>query len=45
MTVSHDEKTVVLPARELRGIRLRFLMLTSGPKEQVAETLTRLVSP
>ena len=45
MVESHDEKTISIGRRDLRGSRLRFLMLTSGPREQVAETLTRLVSP
>ncbi len=45
MTTSDDGKTVAIPKRALRGSRLRFLMLTSAPEEQIAETLTRLVSP
>lgn len=45
MATSDDGKTVVISKRELRGNRLRFLMLTPGPKEEVAETLTWLVSP
>jgi hypothetical protein len=45
MVSSHDEKTIVLPKKDLRGSRLRFLMLTSIPKEQIAKTLNDLVSP
>ena len=45
MNISHDENTVVLHKRDLRGSRLRFLMLTSTPREPVAEILTQLASP
>ncbi len=45
MTASRNEATVVLKMRDLRGSRLRCLMLTSTPREQVAATLTQLVSP
>jgi hypothetical protein len=45
MVTSNDGKTVSLPRRDLRGSRLRFLMLTSSPKEQVAKTLNDLVCP
>lgn len=45
MVAPHDEKTVVSPRKDLDGRKLRFLMLTSEPKEQVANTLTQLASP
>jgi hypothetical protein len=45
MAATHEEKTVSLPKRDLRGSRLRFLMMTSEPKEQVASILTQLASP
>ena len=45
MTASRDETTVVLRKRDLRGSRLRCLMLNSMPREQVAATLTQLVAP
>lgn len=45
MNTSHDEQTVALRKRDLRGSRMRFLMLTSTPREQVAEILTQLASP
>lgn len=45
MNTSHDEQTVALRKRDLRGSRLRFLMLTSTPREQLAATLTQLASP
>lgn len=45
MSTSVNETTVVFRKRDLRGSRLRFLTLTSMPREQVAETLTRLASP
>jgi hypothetical protein len=45
MNAVHDEATVRLQRRDLRGSRLRFLMLTSMPKEQVSATLTQLASP
>ena len=44
MSGSHDEAAVVLRKRDLRGSRLRFLMLTSGHREQVASALTGLVA-
>jgi hypothetical protein len=40
-----DEPEVRLPKKFLKGSKFRFLMLTSMPKEQVAGTLTELVSP
>ena len=45
MVASHDTETVVLPKKDLYGSKLRFLMLTSGPKEPVAKILTQLPSP
>lgn len=45
MNASNQSERIVLPARDLRGSRLRFLMLTSCPREQVADTLTELASP
>lgn len=44
MTASHDEAAVMLRKRDLRGSRLRFLMLTPGSKEQVAIALNGLVA-
>ena len=40
-----DDSLVKFRAKELRGSRLRCLMLTSMPEQQVASVLTRLVAP
>ena len=40
-----NDSFIKLRARELRGSRLRCLMLTSMPPEQVRSTLARLVAP
>ena len=40
-----DEATVLLRQSDLRGSKLRCLMLTSMPREQIGTTLTSLVSP
>lgn len=45
MAGPHDDTAVVLRKRDRHGSTLRFLMLTSGYREQVASTLTRLVAP
>jgi hypothetical protein len=40
-----DDSLLTFKAKELRGSRLRCLMLTSMPEQQVASVLTQLVSP
>jgi len=45
MVALHGEDTVVLPKTDFFGSKLRFLMLTASPKEQVTKTLNDLVSP
>jgi hypothetical protein len=45
ITVSGDSRSLELKVRELRGSRLRCLMLTSMPPDEVAATLEALVSP
>lgn len=42
---SGKELTIALEKRKLRGSRLRCLMLTSMPRQDVARTLTDLVAP
>ncbi len=45
MDATKNAATVVLRKRDLRGSKLRCLMLTSMPYEQSAATLTELASP
>jgi hypothetical protein len=45
MRTSDKESVITLRKRELRGSRLRCLMLTSMPRQQVAGILTEMVSP
>ena len=42
---SNDGRRVTYDKKDLRGSRLRCLILTSGSREQVANRLTRLVEP
>jgi len=41
----NDDGQATFRRKELRGSRLRCLMLTSGSPDQVADRLTRLVAP
>ena len=42
---SNDGRRVTFDKKDLRGSRLRCLILTSGSLEQVGHRLTRLVEP
>ena len=42
---TRDDSLLTFKAKELRGSRLRCLMLTSMPERQVASILTRIITP